>query len=126
MAFVQIKDKAGNIVGNKTTNIIGSYDYIDIDEPNLWWPYLMHTQHGYLYTLEVSISYHKTLKIHYKNYYSLIQIQLQTVDEEVIDVYRLKTGIRTLSWNSTQFLINGKPIYFRGFGKHEDSDVFYK
>lgn len=59
MAFVQIKDKTGNIVGNKTTNIIGSYDYIDIEEPNLWWPYLMHTEPGYLYTLEVCINIYK-------------------------------------------------------------------
>lgn len=40
-----------------------------------------------------------------------------------MDVYRLKIGVRTLHWNSKQFLINGKPIYFRGFGRHEDSDV---
>lgn len=46
--------------------------------------------------------------------------------EEIIDVYRLKVGIRSLAWNEKQFLINGKPIYFRGFGRHEDSDVSKK
>lgn len=48
---------------------------------------------------------------------------LQSDDEQIIDVYRLKFGIRTLSWNSKQFLVNEKPVYFRGFGRHEDSDV---
>lgn len=42
---------------------------------------------------------------------------------EIIDVYRLKIGVRSLQWNAREFLINGKPIYFRGFGRHEDSDV---
>ncbi|CAG7787103.1 unnamed protein product, partial [Allacma fusca] len=39
------------------------------------------------------------------------------------DVYRLKVGIRTVSWTEKQFLINNKPFYFRGFGRHEDFDV---
>lgn len=48
---------------------------------------------------------------------------MSTANEENVDIYRLKIGVRTLHWNSKQFLINGKPIYFRGFGRHEDSDV---
>lgn len=43
----------GNIVGNKTTHINGTFEYIDIEEANLWWPYLMHPEPGYLYSLEV-------------------------------------------------------------------------
>lgn len=39
------------------------------------------------------------------------------------DVYRLPVGIRTLEWTNTTFLINDKPIYFRGFGRHEDSAI---
>lgn len=39
------------------------------------------------------------------------------------DVYRLPVGIRTVKVEGTQFLINGKPFYFKGFGKHEDMDV---
>lgn len=38
-------------------------------------------------------------------------------------MYRLKIGVRTLHWNSREFLINGRPLYLRGFGRHEDSDV---
>lgn len=39
------------------------------------------------------------------------------------DIYRQPVGIRTLQWTNTSFLINGKPIYFRGFGRHEDSVI---
>lgn len=52
-----------------------------------------------------------------------IQVFLSTSSEENIDVYRLKIGVRTLHWNAREFLINGRPIYLRGFGRHEDSDV---
>eukprot|EP01121_Diplochlamys_sp_Union-15-3_P011880 TRINITY_DN3483_c0_g1_i2.p1 TRINITY_DN3483_c0_g1~~TRINITY_DN3483_c0_g1_i2.p1 ORF type:complete len:519 (-),score=70.81 TRINITY_DN3483_c0_g1_i2:444-1856(-) len=40
------------------------------------------------------------------------------------DVYRLNSiGIRTIRVTQTQFLINEKPIYFRGVGLMEDSDA---
>lgn len=38
------------------------------------------------------------------------------------DCYTQKFGIRTVKIDGTRFLINGKPFYFKGFGKHEDSD----
>jgi len=37
------------------------------------------------------------------------------------DVYEQTFGIRSAEVKGTQFLINGKPFYFKGFGKHEDS-----
>lgn len=37
------------------------------------------------------------------------------------DVYEQSFGVRTVEVLGTQFLINGKPFYFKGFGKHEDS-----
>jgi beta-glucuronidase len=40
-----------------------------------------------------------------------------------LDVDRLPVGIRTVKVAEKQFLINGKPFHFRGFGKHEDMDV---
>ncbi|XP_037032155.1 beta-glucuronidase isoform X5 [Bradysia coprophila] len=100
-AYIQIKDKEGVVVGNVTTdsNLNG---FIDIYDVNLWWPYLMDPNPGYLYTFEVN---------------------LQTEESEIIDIYRLKIGVRSLAWDDKQFLINGRPIYFRGFGKHEDSDI---
>ena len=41
----------------------------------------------------------------------------------VVDAYELPVGIRTVSVEGGQFLINGEPFYFTGFGKHEDSAV---
>ena len=37
------------------------------------------------------------------------------------DVYEQTFGMRTVKVEGTKFLINGKPFYFKGFGKHEDS-----
>ncbi|MCD8384864.1 MAG: beta-glucuronidase [Clostridiales bacterium] len=37
------------------------------------------------------------------------------------DVYEQTFGVRTVEVRGTQFLINGQPFYFKGFGKHEDS-----
>lgn len=40
-----------------------------------------------------------------------------------LDEYRLKIGLRTVKVTQDAFLINDKPFYFRGFGKHEDLDI---
>ena len=37
------------------------------------------------------------------------------------DVYELPYGIRTVKIEGTKFLINGRPFYFKGYGKHEDT-----
>lgn len=42
---------------------------------------------------------------------------------EIIDEYFLNFGIRTVKVEGTTLLINGKPVYFTGFGKHEDSET---
>ncbi len=42
---------------------------------------------------------------------------------QVEDRYRLAVGIRTVEVTRDAFLINGTPFHFRGFGKHEDSDI---
>jgi beta-glucuronidase len=39
------------------------------------------------------------------------------------DSYRLPVGVRTVEVRGRQFLINGKPFYFKGFGKHEDAAI---
>ncbi len=39
------------------------------------------------------------------------------------DCYSEPFGIRTVEVRGTEFLINGKPFYFKGFGKHEDSAI---
>jgi beta-glucuronidase len=38
------------------------------------------------------------------------------------DSYEQEFGVRTVEVRGRQFLINGKPFYFKGFGKHEDSN----
>lgn len=37
------------------------------------------------------------------------------------DVYTLPYGVRTVRVEGTKFLINGKPFYFKGYGRHEDT-----
>ncbi|MDE6413314.1 MAG: beta-glucuronidase, partial [Eubacterium sp.] len=39
------------------------------------------------------------------------------------DCYYQKFGVREVEVKDNQFLINGKPFYFKGFGKHEDSEI---
>ena len=46
-----------------------------------------------------------------------------TDGETVVDEYREKIGIRTFEIKDGNFLLNGKAVYLRGFGKHEDADL---
>lgn len=39
------------------------------------------------------------------------------------DCYYQKFGVREIEVQGDKFLINGRPFYFKGFGKHEDSEV---
>ncbi|MDE6723088.1 MAG: beta-glucuronidase, partial [Eubacterium sp.] len=39
------------------------------------------------------------------------------------DCYYQKFGVREVEVKDNQFLINGKSFYFKGFGKHEDSEI---
>ncbi|EJM3642734.1 beta-glucuronidase [Salmonella enterica] len=63
-------------------------------------PHLWQAGDGYLYTLRV------TSEINGES-----------------DEYSLRVGIRTVSIKGEQFLINHKPFYFTGFGRHEDADL---
>ncbi|XP_061389537.1 beta-glucuronidase-like [Musca vetustissima] len=74
-----------------------------VKNPILWWPYLMNPVYGYLYTLEIYLH--------------------SAADESLVDVYRMKVGIRKLQWDETSFLLNGRKVYLHGFGRHEDSDL---
>jgi hypothetical protein len=47
-------------------------------------------------------------------------------DGALLDLYRETCGLREITVTPTQFLINGEPFYFQGFGKHEDFAVFGK
>ncbi|WP_027119821.1 beta-glucuronidase [[Mycoplasma] testudinis] len=37
------------------------------------------------------------------------------------DVYPVRVGIRTVTIKDSQLLINNKPVYLRGYGRHEDN-----
>lgn len=53
-----------------------------------------------------------------------VQFSLYSASEGSIeDTYVLEIGIRTVEVKGSQFLINNKPFYFTGFGKHEDTPV---
>ncbi|KAL3176235.1 hypothetical protein MRX96_010555 [Rhipicephalus microplus] len=60
----------------------------------------MHSEPGYLYTARVEA----------------------TVAGN-IDVYYQKVGVRTVRVTNDSLLINDRPFYLMGFGKHEDSNI---
>lgn len=95
-----LRDTTGKVIAREDNEQLKGQ--IKIENPNLWWPYLMHESPGYLYTFQVEL-FKKT--------------------GELVDTYSIKIGIRSLKWNSTSFTINNKPIYLHGFGRHEDSDI---
>lgn len=54
----------------------------------------------------------------------LYTIVLEIVENDtVIDRYQEKIGIRTVRIEGTQILINEKPVYLKGYGKHEDFEL---
>lgn len=74
----------------------GATNTIHLDHIHLWQPL-----HAYLY-----------------------QARVEILDgDTILDSYTEPFGIRTVAIKSGQFLINGEPFYFKGFGKHEDSYV---
>jgi beta-glucuronidase len=88
------------IVLNRDGEVVSSADghsgEIKLDNVVLWEPLK-----AYLYTLRVELV--KDLKIE--------------------DVYEQSFGVRTVEVRDGKFLINNKPFYFKGFGKHEDSPI---
>jgi beta-glucuronidase len=49
-----------------------------------------------------------------------------TINEgsRTVDRYTINTGVRTITANNRQILLNGKPVFLKGFGKHEDFPIF--
>lgn len=74
----------------------GSKGNIELEDVKLWEP-----MNAYLYTLKIDL---------YDG-------------EEVVDTYEQPFGVRTVKVEGGKFLINNKPFYFKGFGKHEDSHI---
>ncbi|XP_074636652.1 beta-glucuronidase-like [Acropora palmata] len=97
----ELVDKAGNVVSSTggPSLFVGK---LSVTKPMLWWPIGMSDEPAYLYTLKVTT---------------------QSTSPALQDIYRLPVGIRSVEVKGTQFLINNKPFYFKGFGKHEDADI---
>lgn len=54
----------------------------------------------------------------------LYRLLIELLDgEAVLDSYTESFGVRTVEVRGTEFLINGEPFYFTGFGKHEDTAI---
>lgn len=87
----QVQIRIMDADGSVVAAASGTSGKIRIPHAKLWWPY---PGRPYLYTAVV------------------------TYGE---DRYQQTFGIRTVCVDGTRFLINGKPFYFKGFGKHEDS-----
>ncbi|WQF79455.1 Putative glycoside hydrolase, family 2, glycoside hydrolase family 2, catalytic [Colletotrichum destructivum] len=78
----------------------GDKDRVTINAPHLWQPGA-----AYLYQLRAEI------------------LSDGPDANAIVDTYELSFGIRTVEVRGNRFLINGKPFYFTGFGKHEDAPV---
>ncbi|MCC3144176.1 beta-glucuronidase [Halanaerobium sp. Z-7514] len=92
----EIKVELKDIEGKVVAQNSGAEGKLEVKNVNLWQP-----GEGYLYNLEVSL----------------------LSAGELIDNYRLPVGIRTVEVKGNRFLINGEPFYFKGFGKHQDSEI---
>lgn len=101
-AALQVLDADGAVVAATDRVHVdgGSLDgELSWGDVNLWQP-----GHGYLYTLRV----------------------LTYEGERLADEYDQRFGVRTVEVRGKQFLINGEPFYFTGFGMHEDHETIGK
>lgn len=95
---LDIYDKTGT---TKLASSKGCAGSIRLINATLWWPVHMSAAPGYLH---------------------LGRFQLFN-GSELIDVYEQRIGVREVQLTASSFLINNRAFYFKGFGKHEDSDV---
>ncbi|RPF28930.1 beta-glucuronidase [Georgenia muralis] len=57
----------------------------------------------------------------------LYDLEVRLLDgAATVDSYHLKVGVRTVEVRGSEFLINGEPFAFKGFGMHEDHAVIGK
>ncbi|MGQ8872183.1 beta-glucuronidase [Paenibacillus sp. TSA_86.1] len=55
-------------------------------------------------------------------YLYTLRVELET-EGETMDVYEQPFGVRSVEVKEGKFLINDKPFYFKGYGKHEDTAI---
>lgn len=82
--------------GEKVAQAEGKGGTLTVSQAHLW-----QVRNAYLYRLVVTIK----------------------DGETCVDTYEQEIGIRTVKIQGENILLNGKPIYLKGFGKHEDSDI---
>ena len=94
---ISVLDEAGNVVVETDSFQTMENEYKDtLDIAN---PHLWNPGKAYLYQLKV---------------------------ESENDVYTESFGIRSIKVTNKSFLINNKEFYFKGFGRHEDSEIHGK
>ena len=93
---VVLRDADGREIGTGT----GAAGAVSVPDVHPWAP-----GDGYLYDLEV---------------------QLVDPDSGLVDSYHQSVGVRTVEVRGTEFLINGEPFHFTGFGMHEDHPTLGK
>lgn len=96
-ADVKVRVRLVDEEGRSVASGEGDQGELAVENARLWQPL-----NAYLYTLHV---------------------ELVDSKGQVVDHYPLSVGIRTVKVEGARFLINGEPFYFKGFGKHEDSDI---
>ena len=74
----------------------GASGILSVKDAHLW-----NVRNAYLYTLHITLWNGETL----------------------LDEYDARIGIRTIEVKGTRILVNGKEVYLKGFGKHEDFEV---
>ena len=82
--------------GSKAAEADGKEGTIRLENAHLW-----QVRNAYLYTLRITLS----------------------ENDCILDTYTLEIGIREVKIDGESILINGRPVYLKGFGKHEDSDI---
>ena len=74
----------------------GRQGSLQVRNPHLW-----QVRNAYLYTLTVCL----------------------TREGRTLDRYDAPLGIRTVAIEGQRILLNGQPVYLKGFGKHEDAEI---
>ena len=82
--------------GRLAASAEGSRGELQVRDAHLW-----QVRNAYLYTLSI----------------------LLKKDGTTVDRYDAPTGIRTVCVEGSRIMVNGEPVYLKGFGKHEDSDI---
>lgn len=98
-ADADVQVKVLDEAGSQVAEASGDAGSVEIPGVTLWQPGA-----GYLYDMVIEVSQGGDLK----------------------DSFTQKFGVRTVAVEGKQFLINGEPFYFTGFGMHEDHETLGK